>query len=183
MPDRIAEPRRRPRAARTMGSIPQRPFGQVPRLYDPIRVISEDQVAAIHTAALKLLSQTGMRILDPRAKNLLRAAGATGAGDQLCLDPALVAELLTTVPKTFSLAARNSAKSLRFGGNDCVFASVGGPAYVMDLDRGRRDGTHAEMCDYLRLIQSLNVIHQEGGGPFEPLDLPPNTRHLDICLA
>jgi trimethylamine--corrinoid protein Co-methyltransferase len=39
------------------------------------------------------------------------------------------------------------------------------------------------MCDYLRLIQSLNVIHQEGGGPFEPLDLPANTRHLDIYLA
>jgi trimethylamine--corrinoid protein Co-methyltransferase len=39
------------------------------------------------------------------------------------------------------------------------------------------------MCDYLRLIQSLNILHQEGGGPFEPLDLPANTRHLDIYHA
>ena len=31
------------------------------------------------------------------------------------------------------------------------------------------------MCDYLKLIQSLNVLHQEGGGPFEPLDLPADT--------
>jgi trimethylamine--corrinoid protein Co-methyltransferase len=53
----------------------------------------------------------------------------------------------------------------------------------MDNERGRRDGTYAEMCDYLRLIQSLNILHQEGGGPFEPLDLPANTRHLDICHA
>jgi trimethylamine--corrinoid protein Co-methyltransferase len=53
----------------------------------------------------------------------------------------------------------------------------------MDNDRGRRDGTYAEMCDYLRLIQSLNILHQEGGGPFEPLDLPANTRHLDIYHA
>ena len=44
-------------------------------------------------------------------------------------------------------------------------------------------GSYAEMCDYLRLVQSLNIMHQEGGGPFEPLDLPPNTRHLDLYYA
>ena len=53
----------------------------------------------------------------------------------------------------------------------------------MDNDRGRRDGSFAEMQDYMRLIQALNVLHQEGGGPFEPLDLPANTRHLDIYQA
>ena len=53
----------------------------------------------------------------------------------------------------------------------------------MDLDRGRRTGSYAEMCDYIRLIHMLNVIHQEGGGPFEPMDLPAPTRHLDLYLA
>ena len=62
-------------------------------------------------------------------------------------------------------------------------SSVGGPAYVMDNDRGRRTGSYAEMCDYLKLVQSLNVLHQEGGGPFEPLDLHQNTRHLDLYYA
>ena len=98
-------------------------------------------------------------------------------------DPAMVLQHLSTVPKTFTLLARNPDKSLRFGGNDMVFTSVGGPAYVMDIAKGRRDGTYAEMCDYLRLIQHLNVIQQEGGGPFEPLDLPANTRHLAICTS
>jgi trimethylamine--corrinoid protein Co-methyltransferase len=183
MPDRITEPRRRARSPRTTGAIPQRPFGQVPRLYDPIRVISEDQVAAIHNAALTVLAETGMRVLHPPARELFRAAGAEVRGEMVQLDPGLVMERLAAVPKTFTLAARNPSRNLRFGGNDCVFTSVGGPAYVMDLDRGRRDGTFAEMEDYLRLIQSLNVIQQEGGGPFEPLDLPANTRHLDIYLA
>ncbi len=95
----------------------------------------------------------------------------------------MVAEHLTTVPATFTLAARNRAHSLHFGGDDVVFASVGGPAYVMDNDRGRRDGTYAEMCDYLQVIQSLDILHQEGGGPFEPMDLPANTRHLDLYRA
>jgi trimethylamine--corrinoid protein Co-methyltransferase len=35
------------------------------------------------------------------------------------------------------------------------------------------------------LISTLNVIHQEAGGPLEPTDLPVETRHLDMyaCLA
>ena len=174
---------RRTRTGRVVGSIPQRPYGQVPRSYAPIEVLSADQVAAIHQAALTVLAVTGMKVLAPQARALYAGAGARVVEETVFLDPALVAELLVTVPARFTLTARNPAKSLRFGGNDCVFTSVGGPAYVMDLDRGRRDGTFVEMCDYLKVIQSLNVIHQEGGGPFEPMDLPADTRHLDIYLA
>lgn len=175
--------RRGARGPRTGGRIAQMPWGQVPRLYDPVRVISDDQVEAIHHAALDVLVRLGMRVLDGRAREFYRAAGAKVDGDMVLLDPGLVAERLRTVPAAFTLAARDPAKSLRVGGNDMVYASVGGPAYVMDAERGRRDGTFAEMCDFLKLVQVLNVIHQEGGCPFEPMDLPANTRHLDIYRA
>jgi trimethylamine--corrinoid protein Co-methyltransferase len=175
--------RRGPRGPRSGGGIAQLPFGQVPRVHDPMRVISDDQVAAIHHAALEVLARLGMRVLEARARDLYRAAGAVVDGDMVRLDPGLVAERLRTVPQRFSLAARDPLKSLRLGGNDMVFASVGGPAYVMDAARGRRDGSFGEMCDFLRLVQVLNVVHQEGGCPFEPMDLPANTRHLDIYHA
>jgi trimethylamine--corrinoid protein Co-methyltransferase len=148
-----------------------------------VPVISEDQVAAIHAAALRVLAEQGMRVLHGPARDLYRGAGADVQGQTVRLDPALVAERLATVPPAFTLTARNPARHLAVGGGHRIYAAVGGPAYVMDNDRGRRDGTFAEMCDYLRLIQTLNVIHQEGGGPFEPLDLPANTRHLDIYHA
>ena len=32
----------------------------------------------------------------------------------------------------------------------------------------------------MRVIGALDVIHQEGGGPLEALDLPAETRHLDL---
>ena len=176
--------RRRPgRGPRPAGAIAQAPFGQVPRPYAPIEVLSGDHVAAIHHAALRVLAEIGMRVLDARARRYYQSAGAEVRGEIVRFDPDLIAQCLSTVPANFTLEARNPLRSLRIGGADHVFASVGGPAYVMDNDRGRRDGTFAEMCDYLRLIQSLNIIHQEGGGPFEPLDLPANTRHLDIYHA
>ena len=170
---------RQRRPARSAHDIPQRPWGQVPRLYDPIRVISDDQVAAIHNASLRVLAEQGIWVLNGAAIDAYRRAGARIDGNMVFLDPDMVAERMATVPRTFRIAARNRAKDLRFGGNDMVFSSVGGPAYVMDLDRGRRDGTYQDMNDFLKLCQSLNVIHQESGGPLEPMDLPARTRHLD----
>ncbi|MFN5999146.1 MAG: trimethylamine methyltransferase family protein, partial [Paracoccaceae bacterium] len=174
---------RQRRPARAPNAIPQPPFGQVPRQYEPIRVLSEDHVEAIHQAALKLLATQGMRVLNGRALDLFRTAGARVEGQMVYPDPGLIEGLLATVPRTFTIAARNRAKDLRFGGNDMVFSSVGGPAYVMDIDRGRRDGTLQDMQDFLRLCQSLNVIQQESGGPLEPMDLPASTRHLDLYLS
>ena len=171
------------RGARNAMTTRQSPFGQRRRPYRPIEVLSVDQVEAIHRAALEILCTLGLRVLDSSARALLGGAGAEVLGDMVRFDPDLVESLMTTVPASFTLAARNPAHDLSVGGDFCVYASVGGPAYVMDNARGRRDGTFAEMCDYLRLVQVLNVIHQEGGGPFEPMDLPANTRHLDIYRA
>jgi trimethylamine---corrinoid protein Co-methyltransferase len=178
-PDR----RRVGRPTRSVGSLQQRLFGRVKRPYAPIEVISADQVEAIHQSALRVLAEIGMRVLDTGARQLFAETGAEVGGDIVRFDPTQVMQLLNTVPKTFTLAARNPAHTLYIGDTDCIFSAVGGPAYVMDNDKGRRDGTFAEMCDYLRLVQSLNILHQEGGGPFEPLDLPANTRHLDIYKA
>ncbi|MFO1034754.1 MAG: trimethylamine methyltransferase family protein [Hyphomicrobiales bacterium] len=175
--------RRRPGRTRAAAGVPQRPFGRVIRSYAPIDVLSADHVAVLHQKALQVLAEIGMRVLDEGARARFAAAGATVRDETVLLDPGLVTMHLATVPATFTLAARNPDHDLAFGGNDCIFASVGGPAYVMDNDRGRREGTFAEMCDYLRLVQSLNILHQEGGCPFEPLDLPANTRHLDIYKA
>jgi trimethylamine---corrinoid protein Co-methyltransferase len=88
-------------------------------------------------------------------------------------------------PATFTLHARNPYRNVVLGGRGLVFSSVGGPAFVSDLDRGRRAGTWQDFQDYVALISALNVIHQEAGGPLEPTDLPVETRHLDMyaCLA
>ena len=76
--------------------VPQRPFGQVERRMDPVRIISDDQVAAIHHAALRVLSEQGMRVLHAPARDLYAAAGARVTGETVRLDPAMVAERLLT---------------------------------------------------------------------------------------
>jgi trimethylamine--corrinoid protein Co-methyltransferase len=148
-------------------------------------ILSTDQVETIINSALKVLQRDGMRFLEGESRKILKQAGADVDDESLmvCFEPDMVREYLAKAPSEFGLRARNPDRNLKVGGNNVIFASVGGPAFCSDLDNGRRPGNYEELCNYLRLVQSLNIIHQEGGGSFEPMDLPPESRHLDLYLA
>jgi trimethylamine--corrinoid protein Co-methyltransferase len=177
--------RRRDRPTRTAGAFAQRPWKQFSLPYEPIKILSGDHVARIHDTALTILEEIGMKVLEPRARDYYRSAGAKiePGEDRVRFDRAMIEDLVAKAPAEFTLEARNPAKTVKVGKRNGIFSSVGGPAYVMDLDGGRRAGTYAEMCDYLKVVQGLDILHQEGGGPFEPLDLPADTRHLDLYFA
>jgi len=140
---------------------------------------------AIHETALGMLEEIGVKVLSERARLLYKQGGAdvTEGSDRVRFPLDMVMDWVGKAPSEFTLHARDPAKAVKVGKRHAIFSSVGGPAYVSDLDRGRRTGTHAEQRDYMKLVQSLNVLHQEGGGPFEALDLDPRTRHLDLYYA
>jgi trimethylamine--corrinoid protein Co-methyltransferase len=177
--------RRGHRQKRIANQIRQLPWREVSNNYAPVEILSNDQIETIIETALDVLSSQGMRFLEPSSRDAMRKAGAEvdDSTQMVRLDPALVREKLALAPAEFDLRARNPAHDLKMGGNRIVFTSVGGPAFCSDLDKGRRPGNYEEMCDYLRVVQSLNIVHQEGGGAFEAMDLPGQTRHLDLYLA
>ena len=177
--------RRSRRPKRVANEIRQLPWRNVANPYAAVEVLDPDQVETILQSAFQVLETQGMRFLEPNSRKTLAAAGADVDESTLMVrfDRDMVAEKIAPAPAEFSLRARNPAHNLQIGGNNIVFGSVGGPAFCNDMELGRRPGTYAEMCDYLRLVQSLNIIHHEGGGPFEAMDLPAETRHLDLYLA
>ena len=182
----MASRRGRISAKRKQGrGVPQLPYAAVNNPYPPMEVLTAGQVEKIVDGALTILETKGMRFLHAESGRLLVAAGGKEdpAQQSIRLDRAMVLEHLSWAPASFGLRARNPLHDLTIGGNNLVFTSVGGPAFCSDLDKGRRPGSYAELCDYLRLVQSINIIHQEGGGAFEAMDLPPLSRHLDLYLA
>ena len=173
------------RAIRGGGKLYQPEWAPLQYRIAPTEILNQDQLQSIHRAGLKILSEIGVRVLSDKA----RAAYADGGfevdnnNEMVRFDPQGVEQWVAKAPSEFSLTARNPQRNLRVGDKNAIFASVGGPAYCMDNTGGRRTGTYAEMCDFLRLVQSLNIIHQEGGGGFEALDLPATSRHLDLFYA
>ena len=169
------------RAGHERSRLPQqRPFRQPRMPYEPTRAISEDELEAIHRASLRVLAETGMDFLDPDAREHLRAAGAQieDGSQRVRFDPAMVEEVIKTVPSEFTLHARNPERHLRLGGDWMAFGTVGSPPNVADLDRGRRIGNREDYQNLLRLGQSLNSVHFLAGYPVEPVDVHHGVRYL-----
>ena len=146
--------KRKPRRPKTAAKTAQLPWEQLRLRYDPIEILSIDQIHAIHATALSILEEVGMRVLEPKARGLLAAAGCKVDESAMLahFDRAMVEEFVAKAPAEFSLTARNPERNLQLGGRNSIFSSVGGPAFCSDLDRGRRSGTYAEMCDYIKLV-------------------------------
>jgi len=176
----------RRRKRRTAG-VPEKtslPWKQIRNRLPPIEPLSSDEIESIHRASLRVLAELGMKVTDEEARKLYAEGGARvdEPEEMVYLDPEMVEEVIKTIPAQFIQKARNPNKSVTLGGNHITFSGVAGPAFVSDLDRGRRPGTYAELCDYKKLFQTYDIIHYALGG-FEPLDLPENSRHLDVLLS
>lgn len=167
------------RRRRRSSGLRQLPWKQVTNPYGPLGLISEDQLEAIHGASLRILAETGMDFLHPEATSILAEAGAAVDGQRVRFDPELIAETVSRAPSSFTLHARNPDHDVQIGGDNVVFCEVASAPYASDSLMGRRPGNHHDYQNLLRLGQTFNVIHAFGGYPTEPIDLPPNTRHLD----
>ena len=176
--------RRRKRRTAGVPTKPSLPWRTIRNSLSPIEPLSTDEIESIHLASLRVLAELGMKVTDEEARRIYREGGARIDDDEemVYLDPEMVEEVIKTVPPEFTQKARNPRKNVTLGGNHITFYGVGGPAFVSDMDRGRRPGTYAELCDYKKLFQTYDIIHYAGGG-FEPLDLPENSRHLDMILS
>ena len=153
--------------------------------FSALKIISQDEIESIHHASLDVLEKVGMKVLHGDARKVFKQAGldVDESTQMVYFDRDLVLNKITEPPKEFTLRARNPKRDLKVGGKHIVFSAVGGPAYCSDLDRGRRRGSLEDLQNYMKVIQSLNIIHQEGGMSFETIELPPETRYLDLYLA
>ncbi len=175
----------RRRARRAAAGPVQRPWRRLANPYEPIEVLSADQVEAIHQASLDVLENLGVDFWNDEALDLLKSAGAEvdRAARHVRFDRALIEESVARAPNLFTLTPRNPARAITVGENHINFGLVGGPANSTDLDRGRRSGNFDDARDLIRLSQCLDALHVVGGGPVASTDLPVETRHLDTYRA
>ena len=168
--------------------LKQLPWRVLESPFQPLEVLSPEQIEMISDAAFRILEEVGMDFLHPEALEILGKAGAQvePGSERVRFDRDLVKEALASAPSQFTLHARNPAHDLPVGGRNVVFGSVASAPNVSDLDGGRRPGSQEDYQNLLRLSQAFNVIHFIAGYPVEPVDLHPATRHLDCirdCLT
>ncbi|SVE45043.1 uncharacterized protein METZ01_LOCUS497897, partial [marine metagenome] len=68
--------RGRSKQKRVVPVVQQAPYRQLKNPYQPMLVFSDDEIESIHQSSLKVLCDTGMDILSPRAVAILKREGA-----------------------------------------------------------------------------------------------------------
>ena len=160
----------------------QQPWQQLKMPYQPTEPVNDEQLELIHDASLRILEQIGIDVLLPRARDIMLEAGATVKGQRVCFDRELIMSSIASCPSQFTLHARNPAHNIQVGDTFINFGTVASAPNTNSLDGGRRPGNHKDYQDFMRLMQSLNILHFTSGYPVEPIDLHASVRHLH-CLA
>ncbi len=88
-----------------------------------------------------------------------------------------------SAPKEYTQHSRNSAKNIRIGGKNTVFAPGYGSPFVYDQDKGRRYATLEDFQNFIKLAYASPGLHLSGGTICEPVDLPVNKRHFDMVYS
>ncbi|SKA93871.1 trimethylamine---corrinoid protein Co-methyltransferase [Thiothrix eikelboomii] len=166
------------------GQLHQLPWQTLKNPYQPIEIINAEQIELIHDTSMRILEEVGMDVLDEDARELMAKAGAkvTAGSHRVHFDRHLIMDYMASVPESFTLHARNPDHNLHIGKNFTNFGTVASAPNASSLDGGRRAGNQTDYRNFLRLMQSLNILHFTGGYPVEPVDLHASVRHLD-CLA
>jgi trimethylamine--corrinoid protein Co-methyltransferase len=149
----------------------------------PSEVFSPHEVTLIHQTSMKLLENVGVMFPHEDALAVFKQQGIKVDGQKVYLAETRVMNALTTVPRQFTLHARNPQKSVTVGGAESVFAPGYGAPFLVDAETGKRAAT---LADYHRLAKLAHALpNQDVSGHLlvEPGDVPAATAHLHMLHA
>jgi len=150
------------------------------RPFPPTKLISDDEVEAIHQASLRVLAEIGMDFMLPEARDILKKAGARIDGERVRFDPLMIEQAMAFAPEYFTIHSRNPERNIRIGGENICFGTVGSPPNCHDVDGGRRTGNHADFTKFIKMAHHFNAIDFVSGYPVEPIDIHAGVRHLEV---
>lgn len=104
--------------------------------YSKTEVVTQEGLEAIHEASLIILEEIGMDIILPEARERMKAAGAdvTPGSERVRFDRNMIMDYMSSIPKTFTMHARNPLRNVEFGGNNLVFAQTASEPFVADRE-------------------------------------------------
>jgi len=141
--------------------------------------LSDSEVEQIHEATLRILKETGVRVLSEEVRKLLAENGAEIDGDIVKIPKPMIEEAVRRAPREITLGAREPKWDFKIPAEEFPFMSASGLSpFVDDFETGeRRYSTSSDLkdfalvCDYLDTVDffSPSVIPNDVPPPFQEL--------------
>jgi trimethylamine--corrinoid protein Co-methyltransferase len=126
-----------------------------------VRVLTDEQRAAVHERSLAILERTGVRVDSGKARAILAEAGARvdDATRIVRFPPELVERSIALAPKRFSLGGRRPGFALPMNEGGCALVADGEGVHVLDAATGeRRSGSHDDWVQATRLLDAADEV-------------------------
>jgi len=147
-----------------------------------LKIVDSDDLDRIHESSLEIMDQTGIAFHSETARNVFKKHGARVDGEVVHISRKLFDQAMHSVPRVFKWHARNPQNSLMVGGEQRRTHVLldHGPVFIQDVEKGRRNGTLADLVNLYRLGQKSGVASIIGQIPVDPSDIPIKGRHLQM---
>ncbi|MFX0155752.1 MAG: trimethylamine methyltransferase family protein [Candidatus Hodarchaeota archaeon] len=128
-----------------------------------IEVLSSDEIQAIHSSTLTILTKVGIKIDSPSARALLKENGAEVDNKNLFikLPESLIKEKLKEVPDSFKLYGPDGKFNFEVNTTSTQFATIGTPVKIYDPGKksGVRKTVLTDNIKQIRIVDSLKNIN------------------------
>ena len=152
-------------------------------LHPQIRMLSDEQIQAIHHSSLDILSQTGIVMKNKRAEGLLLEAGARKQGERVKIPAHLVQKALLAAPSRIPMHTRTGVLSMPLEAGKVFFGSGSDCNFTIDLESGERRPVLqkdvqalARLCDGL---ENIDFVMSMGVAS----DVPPMQHYIHGIVA
>lgn len=127
-----------------------------------IEVFSKDELEAIHSASMTLLSEVGLKVDAQDTRDILKEKGATvdDLSHFVKFPESLVKEQLKTVPDSFKLHGPDGSFSFEVNTKSTQFATIGTPVKIYDPSnkKGVRKTVLTDTIKQIKIVDSLENI-------------------------
>lgn len=145
--------------------------------------LSAEEKERIHDASIHILENFGIQVGHPEARELLEERGAEVTDDGLVKFPEeLVMESLESVPRSFTIHARNPENNIRIGedSDETMYIPGYGHPNIKKYGGNRRSSTIGDYEELMKLNQMEDVVSCTGYNLCEPNDTPQEIKHLEM---
>ncbi len=142
-----------------------------------LKLLTADDMAAIHERALAILAKKGIVFQSDDAVETFRRHGAKISDHTVFMDKTMVEQALRQCPSAFRLEAMNDARSVTVG-EGLLIHPAGGEVFFVDETGARRAPTLADFADLQKVYQACGNIDIAGYQPLSPADTPQEIKGL-----
>jgi trimethylamine--corrinoid protein Co-methyltransferase len=139
--------------------------------------LSARGISAVHEASLEMLSKTGFRFASEKVLGIFKKHGFRTEGQRVYMAETQIRRALESIPKQFTILARNPEHTININANVHSFGMGRGAVNMVQPDGSFRRGTKADVIASSKLCQSMEEL-QHWGPLVYPEDVGVDNVHL-----